>query len=64
MTESDLIVIAPWAIFGLGLLTVLLRLRQSRRSRPPGPSAPRTDPRSDDERHPDRAGRGKGREAR
>jgi hypothetical protein len=64
MTENDLIVIAPWAIFGLGLGAVLLRLRRSRRSRPPEPAAPRTDPRPDQERHPDQAGHCTGREAR
>jgi hypothetical protein len=65
MTENDLIVIAPWAIFGLGLATVLLRLRRSRRSpRPPEPDAPGTEPRPDQEHHPDQAGQCTGREAR
>ena len=65
MTENDLIVIAPWAIFGLGLATVLFRLRRSRRSsRPPEPAAPPTEPDPDQERHPDQPGHCTGREAR
>ena len=31
MTREDLIALAPWAIFGLGLAVVCLRLRRSRR---------------------------------
>jgi hypothetical protein len=75
MTENDLIVIAPWAIFGLGLATVLLRLRRSRGSsrraappghqaRPPESAAPGPEPRPDQEPHPGQAGRCTGREAR
>jgi len=65
MTENDLIVIAPWAIFGLGLAAVLFRLRRSRRSpRPPEQAAPPTEPDPDQERHPDQAGHCTGREAR
>jgi hypothetical protein len=33
MTGSDLIVVAPWVIFGLGLAFVYVRLRASRRRR-------------------------------
>ncbi len=33
MTGSDLIVVAPWVVFGLGLAFVYVRLRASRRRR-------------------------------
>ena len=41
MTESDLIWLAPWAVFVAGLMAVLLRLRRTRRSarRTPPPRA-------------------------
>jgi hypothetical protein len=32
MSGSDLIVLAPWAIFAAGLALVLIRLRRSRRT--------------------------------
>jgi Flp pilus assembly protein TadB len=32
MTGSDLLVLAPWVVFGAGLIVVYLRLRRSRRS--------------------------------
>ena len=33
MTGSDLIVLAPWIVFGAGLATVILRLRWSQSGR-------------------------------
>lgn len=44
MTGSDLIMLAPWIVFGAGLATVILRLRRSRRSSQ-RPSPPRQPPR-------------------
>ena len=45
MTGSDLIVAAPWIIFGICLLVILLRLIRARRSaqRSPPADQPRDD---------------------
>jgi hypothetical protein len=39
MTGSDLILLAPWIAFGVGLAVIVLRLRLLRRRRRPRPAA-------------------------
>jgi hypothetical protein len=41
MTGSDLIVAAPWIIFGVGLAVLCIRLLRARRSAPRSPTARR-----------------------
>jgi hypothetical protein len=61
MTGSDLIMLTPWIIFGVGLAAVMLGLRRARRSsqRPPPPRQPGTGTPAEDP-HPTRQTAGRG----
>ena len=61
MTGNDLIVAAPWIIFGAGLSVVwirLLRSRQASRHQPEGPPPPFPDPAGSGGAEPGQCGRG------
>jgi hypothetical protein len=45
MTGSDLIVLAPWIVFGVCLVVLCVRLFRARRSAPRPPSREREDDR-------------------